>query len=103
MRIRLFKYSTSSMACQFVCACAGSGKNWDRFRFEYSTLAGNFLDEDYVMLDSISFPLSGKKQLLDSIENCRQCGTTIEFAGVPFFKPTDTIEQILVERDLALC
>ena len=101
-RIRLFKYSTSSMTQHFICACARSGKNWDKFRFEYSALEKNFMGEDYVMLDSISFPLSGKKQLLDNVENCRQCGATIEFAGIPFFKPTDTIEQILVEKDLAL-
>lgn len=101
-QIRLFNYSTSSMTCQLVCACAESGKNWDKFKFEYSTLERNFMGEDYVMLDSISIPLPGKKQLLDNVENCRQCGITIEFAGIPFFKPTDTIEQILVERDLAL-
>lgn len=101
--IQRFKYSTSSMTQHFICACARSGKNWDKFRFEYSALEKNFIGEDYVMLDSISFPLSGKKQLLDNVENCRQCGTTIEFAGIPFFKSTDTIEQILVERDLALC
>ena len=102
-RIHLFTYSISPMAQCSICACAGNGKTWDKFRFEYSTLERKIMDKDYVLLDSISIPLSGKKQLLDSIENCRQCGATIEFAGTPFFKPTDTIEQILVERDLALC
>ena len=104
-RVCLFNCHTEdSLYFGGMSILAKIGKKWDKFRFEYSRLEQFSKYNGYAKLNMLDIPVDGKKRLVSYMENCSDCidVSTVHGNSIKIFRPNETIEQILIEKDLKL-